>query len=130
MNKNIIFWIVVLLIFAIVMSLIIPFTREVVEEPKQPEVFVNNPTAKDELMKIRNNQTKEVVEIIQVNITDASTENIQALKDARKVEENWTYYYHPNNSACYSWCNFGDCTVLVGWCDENETVYLEGIINV
>ena len=128
MNKKL-FWILVLVGFAIVMSLLVPLTREIVEEPKPEEVFVNDPTAKDELMKIRSNQTKEepVVEVAQVNITDAGTENIQDLKDAKRNNDNWSYYLHPNNSACYASCNWDVCTVLKDWCDANETIYFNNL---
>lgn len=133
MNKKIIFWILVLVIFAVVMSLIAPLKKNIEVEPEPIKVFVNNPTAKDELIKIRNNQTKEepVVNITLTNFTDAGTENIQALKEEKRIElGNWSYHYHPNNSGCFAICNFDDCTIPINWCDINETIYLEGIINV
>ena len=130
MNKKL-FWILVLIGFAILMSLIVPFTRKIVEEEPVPvEVFVNNPTAKDELMKIRANQIKEepIINITPINITDAGTENIQDLKeDRREVPENWTYYYHPNNSACVYSCNFDVCSINEYWCGVNESIYFENL---
>jgi len=128
-----IYWIIILFLLAVVLSII--FKPKIEEEviPEPPEVFVNSPTAKEALMEIRANKTKEVVEaveVVKVNITDPPTENIDALKDERRGEpENWTYYYHPNNTACYASCNFDVCTILEGWCDANETEYLEEIIN-
>ena len=126
MNKDIIFWIIILLICAIGLSLLFPPQKEVevvvVVEPEPVEVVVNSPTAKDLLIKIRENQTKEE-EILAENVTE--------LKNIKRNELlQWDYIYTKNstNADCYAICKTGVCEIIYEFCTINETLELQELI--